>query len=119
MKFHYYNLDDGEFATIPCVYTPVYRTGNGYRTQYRVQLCMLGDEPIGLEVFKACKREGHAYTVSVGCFMLGVCGSLEDAADSAAASVGRDMRLNFSRTIPEDERKRQKARIANAVKAFA
>ena len=119
MRYYHYNLEEGEVATIPAVYSPVYNTGNGYRTQYRVQLCMVGNEVIGVEVFKACKREGHAYTVSVGCFMLGVCGSLADAADSAAAAMGRDMRLNFSRSIAEDERKRQKMRIANAVKAFA
>ena len=119
MRYHHYDLQADDFGTIPCVYTPVYRTGNGYRTQYRVQLCMMGNDPIGVEVHKSCKREGHAYTVSVGCFMLGVCGSLDEAANSASASMGRDMRLNFSRSIPEDERKRQKARIANAVKAFA
>ena len=119
MRYYHYDLQHDDFCTIPAVYTTVYRTGNGYRTQYRVQLCMLGNEPIGVEVFRACKREGHAYTVSVGCFMLGVCGTLEDAADSAADAVARDMRLNFGRTISDDERKRQKARIANAVKAFA
>lgn len=118
MRFHHYDLND-DFATIPCVYTPVYATGNGYKTQYRVQLCILGNDPIGVEVHKACKREGHAYTVSVGVFMLGVCGRLEDAADNAAAAVGRDMRLNHGRSIDEVERKRQRIRIANAVKAFA
>ena len=118
MRYYHYDLTD-EFTTIPCVYTPVYSTGNGYSTQYRVQLCMLGNDPIGVEVHKSCKREGHAYTVSVGCFMLGVCDTVKNTADSAAASVERDMRLNFSRTIPEDERKRQRVRIANALTAFA
>lgn len=115
----YYAIDDEQFATIPCIYTPVYDTGNGYGTQYRVQLSTVGAEPVGIEAFKACKRDGNAYVVSIGCEMIDISGTIDEFADTIANRIADDMACNHRRSISSDEREIQRKRIARAIKAFA